>query len=31
MHSGELLSQYSALLKENSCMELESMQIIYVI
>ena len=30
-HSVQLLSQYSAFLKESSCMELESMQIIYVI
>ena len=27
----QLLSQYSAFLKESSCMDLESMQIIYVI
>ena len=31
MHSVQLLSQYSSFLKESSCMELESMQIIYVI
>ena len=31
MHSVQLLSQYFSFLKESSCMELESMQIIYVI
>ena len=30
-HLVQLLSHYSAFLKESSCMELESMQIIYVI
>ena len=30
-YSVQLLSQYSAVLKESSCMELKSMQIIHVI